>query len=302
MPVVGLELPPEPASVGAARRWLASELSDWSSAGVSTAVLVLSELVTNVVLHARTMFQVRLRREGKVARIEVSDEGTAWPVAKNYDAGAYTGRGLHLVEMLSLSWGVDAAPGSKSVWAEVADSGAQVPRPIETIPHAPSGQAVGPSDESRGAPQGRQDMVTVRIIGMPLTVYLEAQEHNDAVIREFALLAVSHESESVPSRLIALAAEVGRYFAPATEKLREQVEQAVARHDENVDLVMDVPRAAWSTLGRLSDLLDEADNYCEQGGLLTLASSPMTRHFRTWYTAQVRSQLQGSAPEPWPGP
>jgi anti-sigma regulatory factor (Ser/Thr protein kinase) len=302
-PAANLDLPPEATSVGAARHWLSEQLADWSSTGLESVVLVLSELVTNAILHARTTVQVFLQRDGNVARLEVTDKGSALPVAKEYGATAYTGRGLHLVETLSRDWGVQTAVGAKIVWAEVVDASparkvssrprAHVPAPPESGPPRRQGRATVPAPE---------DLVTVRILAMPLGPYLEAQEHNDAILREFALLVGALESHSVPARLIDLASQVRRFFAPATDKLREQVEQAVARGDKEVDLLMQVPRRAWSAFDNLSSMLDEADRYCEEGGLLTLASSPTTRRFRSWYTEEVRSQLTGRAPQRWPWP
>ena len=48
-------------------------------------------------------------------------------------------------------------------------------------------------------------------------------------------------------------------------------------------------------------MLDEADDYCRAGRhLLNLATPDELRAFRSWYLGQVRDQLAGGPPEPWP--
>lgn len=144
------------------------------------------------------------------------------------------------------------------------------------------------------------DVVEVHILGLPVDVYLEAQEHNDAVLRELSLIVESSHEGDLPARLVELAREVEQRFARAADGGRSQVDQAIAEGRTSVDISITVPRSAWTTVARLSALLDEADHYCADGDLLTLASSPDVRFFRRWYTDQVHRQLDGQAPTPWP--
>ena len=81
----------------------------------SDLVLVLSELATNAVLHARTPFDVVVTTNGHV-RVEVEDGSTNAPVRRvPSDEG---GRGLMIVEQLCDRWGVQIAGGRKCVWCE----------------------------------------------------------------------------------------------------------------------------------------------------------------------------------------
>ena len=116
------EFAPEPASTRDVRRRVVqvlegAELHDF----VASASLVVSELATNAVLHARTVFTVRLRVRGLVLRIEVQDGSRTAPVMRNFSNQATSGRGLRLVEGLSRSWGVEPAGGGPGtvVWAEI---------------------------------------------------------------------------------------------------------------------------------------------------------------------------------------
>jgi hypothetical protein len=52
-------------------------------------------------------------------RVVVFDGSPVLPVPRRAHAGAEDGRGLALVEVLAVSWGVDARPDGKSLWFEV---------------------------------------------------------------------------------------------------------------------------------------------------------------------------------------
>src|SRR3954447_20030871 len=81
-----LRLNPSPASVAKARQFSQSWLD---SAGVPELVdvvaLLVSELVTNVVLHARTPCELSLERRGDRLRLAVADQGAGMPVRKAVD-------------------------------------------------------------------------------------------------------------------------------------------------------------------------------------------------------------------------
>lgn len=81
--------------------------------------LLVSELVTNAVLHARCDFEVHVESGHHLVRIEVSDGSTLTPTIREHDDDAMTGRGLALVEQLASSWGVTRHDGGKTVWFEV---------------------------------------------------------------------------------------------------------------------------------------------------------------------------------------
>lgn len=78
--------------------------------------LLVSELVTNAVLHARTGCTVRLIYDDSHLRVEVGDGNPAAPSRRRYSEQSGTGRGLALVEALAQDWGVDSVPDGKVVW------------------------------------------------------------------------------------------------------------------------------------------------------------------------------------------
>jgi anti-sigma regulatory factor (Ser/Thr protein kinase) len=115
-----LALRPVPSSAARAREFVDRTLGEWGcDALVDAARLLVSELVTNAVLHARTDFElvVRLHRGG--VRVEVSDGSSSAPVVRHYEDEAMTGRGLALVDELASRWGVDERPHGKAVWFEL---------------------------------------------------------------------------------------------------------------------------------------------------------------------------------------
>ena len=112
--------PPEPASVRAARRWLAAALTErgLDSASDAAASLV-SELATNCVIHARTPFTVDVAQQGDVVRVSVSDTSPVQARMRSYGVDSTTGRGLRLVASLASTWGVEGDRSGKTVWFEV---------------------------------------------------------------------------------------------------------------------------------------------------------------------------------------
>jgi signal transduction histidine kinase len=120
--VVGrqLALRPEPSSVRDARRYVAAELSAAGFDGaVMSAELLVSELVTNAILHARTPIHVTVDTRGDTARIGVADESALSPRVRSHSVDSGTGRGLLLVERLASAWGVESENSGKVVWFEL---------------------------------------------------------------------------------------------------------------------------------------------------------------------------------------
>jgi anti-sigma regulatory factor (Ser/Thr protein kinase) len=117
-------LPPEPTSSRACRRFLVTTLEAWEADQFADeAVLLLSELVTNAVLHAGTEIEVSVRLEGELLRVEVRDGNPRLPTVRHYSVLSGTGRGLALVAETAKNWDAEALPaGGKTVWFELESS------------------------------------------------------------------------------------------------------------------------------------------------------------------------------------
>lgn len=118
----GAEFTAELGSVRQARRFAADRLDAWGLVDlVDPVTLIVSELATNAVLHARSPFSVRLQLAPSALRVEVADCGPGLPNPIDPDPTGVGGRGLLLVSQLSVAWGVEVAGAPcKTVWCEVA--------------------------------------------------------------------------------------------------------------------------------------------------------------------------------------
>jgi DNA-binding NarL/FixJ family response regulator len=118
--VLERDLPPEPRSASQARQALTTALiSEVPDSALDTLVLLTSELVTNVVAHARTTCHLGVELFADVVRVSVSDEDARPLAPRAAGDDAESGRGLGLVEMLSSNWGVITRATGKTVWFEV---------------------------------------------------------------------------------------------------------------------------------------------------------------------------------------
>jgi anti-sigma regulatory factor (Ser/Thr protein kinase) len=105
-----------------ARHFVRTTLQGWADHELmDDAVLVVSELASNAIIHARSAFTVTVRAGEELARIAVREDGSARPSDPMPTLVAATGRGLGLVAALSARWGAEAAgDGRRLVWAELA--------------------------------------------------------------------------------------------------------------------------------------------------------------------------------------
>jgi anti-sigma regulatory factor (Ser/Thr protein kinase) len=108
-----------PGTVRQARAFVADSLGQSSGVDKEALDLVVSELVTNVVVHARTPFEVLVVVDSLRLRIEVADLSRAAPVSKPWSEDAEGGRGLWIVAAIARSWGYEVTNRGKVVWVEV---------------------------------------------------------------------------------------------------------------------------------------------------------------------------------------
>lgn len=299
-----------PISNRDARRFLRSFLDSNGLDGdvVASAELVLSEVVTNAVLHAHTEFEVVLHLDDEVLRVEVTDQNPHLPVQRRYADQATTGRGMELVATYALDCGVEAGPDGKTVWFVV---GLQAP-------HEQSEQDLLDAwavdlDDTAHVTAHADSVVLLRL---PPTLWLAAREHHDAVLRELALYAATHPEDAPAPDRIALAdsarAWISTQLVAELDRLAASTATAhrglPAGHPSplpdtptSLDLHVPVPDSAAEAFGALQDVLDVAEALAARGLLLARPGLPEIVAVRDWACEQAISQHSGVLPAPWPG-
>ncbi|WP_308379189.1 ATP-binding protein [Streptomyces sp. ISL-43] len=120
---VQLEVGPDPAEVGRARRWARSRLAG-SGIGddeplAETLILLISELVTNAVVHTGCPAVLRMLFGEPGVRVEVADASDRAPARRRAAGDDTGGRGLELVDGLADRWGWQPEGAGKRIWCEV---------------------------------------------------------------------------------------------------------------------------------------------------------------------------------------
>lgn len=115
-------LPPSPESVPAARHFASDAAVEMGAKrSVVDTELLVSELATNAVLHARTPMRVSVLLNGERVRVEVRDDDPTLPEQRTPDALSPGGRGIMLVELLARAWGINHNERGKTVWFELEE-------------------------------------------------------------------------------------------------------------------------------------------------------------------------------------
>jgi GAF domain-containing protein/anti-sigma regulatory factor (Ser/Thr protein kinase) len=309
-------MPAQLRSVSEARAELTRVASGWGCPGdvVDDARVVLSELMSNGVLHARTELRVVVAHhpDGGL-RLEVHD-ASAVPVQPplesvtpratlldNPMAGALvgddlspptaTGRGLAMVSALADSWGwFPEAGGGKTVWAEVGLDGA------------------AGADAGRARPGPTLHMARpVRVVAAPLRLLKESEDHFDDLFRELQMAALASSpahpgSEFLLDRVVPVAEVVRSRLARLREPVRRSIWEAVRRGDRLVDLNL-VADAGTPEVFELSDqLLESAAKAVRRGLLLTEPPGREVVAWRRWLRREIEDQIAGRPPTACPFP
>ena len=305
----------EPAAgtdaVVAARRWAGGELATLDlSHLVDDVELVVSELVTNAVIHARTGARLHVAPLGQGVRVEVHDDAPdRVPVASGtgllellelddvddlsgglsaLDAETMTGRGMMLVSALAERWGVDVSPASKAVWADVA-TGIE---DVEVVDPAPPVE-----EEPVAAPVASGHLV--RIPGVPVRLVLTAAAQLDDLVRE---LGVTTLPSSLPPDTLDVADRFLGMTALVRDPFRTAARAAVERHERLLDVSFTVGPEGVAALRGFLAVIEQITDLSIRGELLCLPPPPEVMEFRRWAVDEIARQVAGGAPLPCPFP
>jgi hypothetical protein len=118
--VMRLHLSADPYSSVVARRFVASTSELWRCEELSDdAVAIVSELVSNAVLHARTDSVLRLELRRQLLTVALADGNPTFPVRRPSAPTEPGGLGLGIIDTLATAWGTNSTSSGKIVWATI---------------------------------------------------------------------------------------------------------------------------------------------------------------------------------------
>lgn len=287
-----------PTSVGIARRSVRNVLKLARRDDlVEAAELLVSEVVTNALVHAGTAIDFHASAGMAGLRVEVTDGSTQMPAPRGYGAMAGTGRGLKLLEELGDRWGALPHENGKTVWFVLTSGHPLEPGTAPVADH--EAEAMG----SSAAPG--KDVVDVVLRNVPLLLHAAWQQHAEELLREYLLVALeTDDATQVLERHAAASSAISLIHdhVPAPELgddpealMASAVEPGVSRDH----LVLPVSRTAVPHFRVLNELLESALAMGESGALLTPPIQPEMRGFRRWLCKEVARQDHGEPPIAW---
>ena len=124
------DLPPVETAPLIARTLVRTSLTAWGATElVDAAVLVVSEMVTNAVVHVggTAALELRIERHGQEVHLALADGSSVRPLARELEDDDPHGRGIHLIEAVADRWETRDHQGGKQVWVALRD-------PLEAAP------------------------------------------------------------------------------------------------------------------------------------------------------------------------
>ena len=250
--------------------------------------LVVTELVTNALLHGGGCVSVDVTATDDRLRVEVVDNSRMPPVFGHASDHAMTGRGMLVVSSVATRWGAEPRNHGKVVWAELTAGDAE--------------SDLSPDEllalwDDWGEPHTDR-LYPVRLGDVPTDLLLAAKSHVDGVVREFALASSGAQSgltEEVPPHLASLLRSVVERFSDARLAIKHQALEAARRNSHHTDLTLELPLSAADAAEEYMLALDELDAYSRAARLLTLETPPQHRAFRHWYIEELVVQLRAAA-------
>ncbi len=288
-------LQPRPPSVAEARRRIRDLLSGSDREDlVDTCVLLVSEVVTNALLHAGTQIELRAALEPGGIRVEVGDGSPHLPFPRRYAATSGTGRGLAMLESMVDDWGVTRQQHGKFVWFLLSTADDVADRHDD---------APGRHTDISSQPQVADPTVNVDLLNMPLLLHKAWQEHVEALLREYLLANLdadgvdSIQQHADAADAIAVVEEHtprSRAWAITDEMFGDAAEPLVSATVRVPVPVPSVPH--FDTLDRV---VEAAAALAEEGAVLTPPIQPAVDDFRRWLCHEVLAQSEGERPRPW---
>ncbi|MCU1595908.1 MAG: putative magnesium/manganese-dependent protein phosphatase [Frankiales bacterium] len=138
-PTLQVELPPDVTSAAVARRHVRAFCDDSGHGAVlDDALLMVTELVTNAVVHAGTALALELSSVDGGLRVQVTDArpGPMLSAAGPVDEDREGGRGLFLLDTLATAWGSSHSRAGKALWFFLGPAPEAIAGPVRQVPAA----------------------------------------------------------------------------------------------------------------------------------------------------------------------
>lgn len=149
-----------------ARRFALEALGELPGELAASVELMVSELATNCIRHARTHFDLTVRRAAGEIRVEATDYGGGEPAIPAAEAADMSGRGLRIIETLADAWGVRRTrAGGKTVWFTVSAPPAEASRARGKRSSASEGGSRARTRLSRVQPTGSRPRLALSCSG-----------------------------------------------------------------------------------------------------------------------------------------
>src|SRR3954451_14051259 len=277
------------------------------------AMLGVSELVSNVVLHAHTECEVSVEVGDDEVRVSVRDFATSLPTMQHFSPYATTGHGLSLVGQLSAECGIDSlGEDGKVVWFVLRGTGrsddlAGIDQEWDLSGLLP------PEDPTDSGP-------TALLTGVPVRLWLAGLEHHAAVLRElYLVLSGPHpparstvDVSAADTALRALFEGTNRALdhaggrpgeldllplTPATNSTPAAI--AAPPPPATLDVEVSLDDLDTAALEALREALDLGQRLARQGQLLVRPALDELVTLRDWACDQMAAQSNGAAPASW---
>lgn len=284
-----VQLPPTPASAQTARR-VASEalLALERPELLDDVAAVVSELVANAVVHARTELELSVQPAGAGVRVEVSDGSAIIPRWAPARVTATSGRGLIMVQRLSSAWGVEPRAGGKTVWALIE-------QPADQAQDASFEDLLALWSADQPEPARSPGAVVQVVLTVDVAQMLDSRAHTADLARELQLLVYGDTTDPESAPVVQLAnrlASATEAFHEVRHQILQQTLSAAQRGHTEVTLDLLLHRADADAARAWLDALDQADALTDTGVLLLPPFPPGMVEFRRHYISSIITRLE----------
>lgn len=286
-------------SAQAARVAVSDLLVRWGRADlVDDVTLIVTELVANVIMHARTDMSLAVHRARAGVRVTVTDTSHILPRWTDPSPTATAGRGLLLVARLSSRWGFEQLPGGgKCVWAEIDEAST-----YEDRRNPPELLELWPDEPWPAARATDAELEVEVVLEIDVQAMLDSRAHTEELVRDLQLALLRAADLDTPTdataQVIGLAQRldsVNDDFHEARRQIYNQTIRAEQQQHTQTTLRLRLHRSDAALARRWLEALNEADALTAAGTLLLAPFPAELTAFRREYIGAIVAQLDAAS-------